>query len=206
MERLKVSEAAKLAGASASTIRRWIQLNRLQATRNSVGDWEVERDALMGLLAQQPLPPTTQAPAHAPPNDSDALRLALAALEREKESLERERRIADDLRAELREARAEIRGLQAEMHALLTGGLEAAVSRWVRVSTEGKPSQPPTQQEATHLEAQEEPKTDFGKRCYELFKQNKTDEEIAEELHKPISNVRMVLRKFRSHSNPKCEN
>ena len=202
MERLTVTQAAKHAAVGASTVRRWIDQGRVTAERNKFGNWEVEKESLMQWLATLPAPTHTPNNAPATPSEVDTLRLAL---QHEHEALERERRVADDLRAELREVRAEWRALQAEMHALLTGGLEAAVSRWVRVSTETKPSQASTQQDVTHIEPQEEPKTDFGKRCYELFKQNKTDEEIAEELHKPISNVRMVLRKFRTPSNSKHE-
>jgi DNA-binding NarL/FixJ family response regulator len=39
-----------------------------------------------------------------------------------------------------------------------------------------------------------EPKTEFGKQCYQLLKSGKSDEEIAETLHKPLQNIRMTLR------------
>lgn len=192
MEQLTVTEAAKYAGVGASTVRRWIDQKRITAERNKFGNWEVEKESLLQWLAQQP--PAAHAPLLSSQSnpDTDTLRLAL---QHEHETLERERRIADDLRAELREARAECRALQAEMRALLTGGLQEAVSRWVRVQPEEKPHDKPEQ---THQESQEEePKTDFGKQCYQLFKEDKTDEEIAETLHKPVQNVKMALRKYR---------
>ena len=196
MEQLTVTEAAKYAGVGASTVRRWIDQKRITAERNKFGNWEVEKESLLQWLAQQP--PAAHAPLLSSQSnpDTDTLRLAL---QHEHETLERERRIADDLRAELREARAECRALQAEMRALLTGGLQEAVSRWVRVQPEekhtDKPQQP--QQEPQEVEALAEPKTDFGRQCYQLFKENKTDEEIANILHKPLQNVRTALRKYR---------
>jgi hypothetical protein len=81
------------------------------------------------------------------------------------------------------------------MRALLTGGLQEAVSRWVRVQPDEKTSA--ETQEPQKTEALQEPKTEFGKQCYQLFKENKTDEEIAETLHKPLQNIRMTLRKYR---------
>lgn len=207
MEKLKVSDAAQRAGVTTSTIRRWAKDGKINSTRTACGDFEIEAESLMGYLAKQPIPQASLTQ-HVPPQESpevQALRMTLAAfqasLERETATLERERKLSDDLRDECRRLQADVRSLQAEMRALLTGELQEVVSRWVRVQPEEKHTeqtkQPQQESQDTESLEEPEPKTDFGRQCYQLFKDGKSDEEISEALHKPLPNVRMALRRYR---------
>jgi len=212
VDRIKISEAAKHAGVTPSTVRRWMQTGKLTGARNSMGDWEVDHESLMAHLAKQPLPANAQSAAHIAPaqpsNEGEALRLALIALDREREALERERAIADDLRADCR-------ALQAEVRALLSGGLESCVSRWMRVPVQENAQHTPQQsiapqqqatleqpieqtaQEETNLPKKEQPT--FSQICCQYAAQGMTPEQIAAHIRQETgrsvnaANVRMIL-------------
>lgn len=193
-EQIGIAEAARLTALGASTLRRWAANGTIEATQIE-GEWRINKESLMAhLTTLKPPKSGSYAPSEAP-RDGEAYRVALSALERE-------RSLVDSLRHELSEARAENRALQAEVKALLAGNLESALSQWHRTPStqpkpepQNKPQQP--QQESQETKALEEPKTAFGRECYQLFKSGKSDEEIAETLHKPLPNVKMALRKYR---------
>jgi len=193
-EQIGIAEATRLTALGASTLRRWAANGTIEATQID-GEWRINKESLMAhLTTLKPPKSGSHAPSEAP-RETEAYRVALS-------SLERERSLVDALRQELSDVRAENRALQAEVKALLAGNLESALSQWHRTpSTPSKPEitqNKPQETSNKTLENQDiEPKTEFGKQCYQLFRENKTDEEIAEALHKPVQNVKMALRKYR---------
>ncbi len=128
-ESLSVSQAAKRAAVSPSTIRRWIDSGAVKHSTSPEGWRMVTAHDLIGYLAKQG-PETHRAvkgasarevpvPSMAPP--SDALKIAL-------EALSRERQINDELRAQVRSLEQERGQHIAEMRALLSGKSEGLLS------------------------------------------------------------------------------
>jgi excisionase family DNA binding protein len=198
-EQIGITEAARLTALGASTLRRWAANGTITATQVE-GEWRIQKESLLAHLTTLKPPKSTFSNTHPTSEaagESEAYRIALS-------SLERERSLADALRHELSDVRAENRALQAEVKALLAGNLESALSQWHRTpSTPPKPEttgEPPESSNKIPENQDIEPKTEFGKQCYQLFKSGKSDEEIASTLHKPLQNIRMTLRKYRHNT------
>lgn len=129
---LSLTEAARRAGVTDTSVRRWLSSGKLKARKSAVGEWEIDPDVLQVFLA-------TEAPnrrgtvvsvvSSAPPPQESGYVEALATV---KETLARERQINDELRTELRELRSENKALQAELRAFLSGEHESTLSRWMR--------------------------------------------------------------------------
>ena len=132
---LTVTQAAKVAGVSVSTIRRWIDDGFLTAARTPEGWRIVQHHHLMEALsrnshARSAQPPTSRAEAS---HEAPTMRVLEEALERERQNVERERRINDELREQLKRFENEIFKLTAEMQALLSKDSPTGMlSRWVK--------------------------------------------------------------------------
>lgn len=128
---ITLSEAAKMAGVSVSTVRRWVSESRIKGLKTKDGVWRVSKESLLVMLSTQGasmesvrrVRGASAIQAEAPDSTSVALL---------KEALERERRINDELRAVLIERDATIRALETEMRAILSKENSGLLSRWTR--------------------------------------------------------------------------
>jgi DNA-binding transcriptional MerR regulator len=141
---LTVANAARHAGVSASTIRRWMDGGNLESRTTSQGHRITSKEALMRCLSRHSHTPqravggATARHSHDTPTreavvgsharmegEGDALRIAL-------EALTHERRVSEDLRIQNRELQSQLVKLAAEMHALLSRETDGKLSRWFR--------------------------------------------------------------------------
>jgi excisionase family DNA binding protein len=128
-ETLSVSQAAKRAAVSPSTIRRWIDSGAIKHSTSSEGWRLITAQDLMGYLSQHgPETPrivrgasAREAPVVSTGATGEALKIAL-------EALDRERKINDELRAQVRSLEQERTQHIAEMRALLSGKSEGLLS------------------------------------------------------------------------------
>lgn len=178
MEHLTLPQAAREARVSETTIRRWIQRENLPAAKDSDGNWHISSSDFATHLAKREERKTVGASA-TPSVLASNLASATEASKLLEKTLEREQKINDELREELREVRSENKALQEELKRLLQQGQQDHLV---------KP-------EAMH--ETEEPKTEFGKKCLDLFRSGKTDHEISQILGKPIQNVKAALASYR---------
>jgi excisionase family DNA binding protein len=128
-ETLTVSQAARQAGVSASSIRRWIDTGALRHSTSPEGWRLVVSQDLMAYLSRYG--PEThrvvrgasgrEVPTLAATPHSDALKIAM-------EALSRERQINDELRAQMRSLEQERNQHIAEMRALLSGKSEGLLN------------------------------------------------------------------------------
>jgi excisionase family DNA binding protein len=134
---LTVTDAARQAGVSPSTIRRWMEAGDLKFSTSHQG-WRVTtKDALMQHLSRQPHPShRTVGGASAQQSHETHTTLSngshLEALKISLEALERERRINDELRTEISGIRSELLKMMSEMKALLQKEDKGLLSRWIR--------------------------------------------------------------------------
>lgn len=135
---LTVALAAKHAGVSSSTIRRWMDSGNLTYSTTAEGWRTVRQDDLLAYLSRQgttphravtgatsrQVPTPSMAPHHE--TQSDALKIALT-------SLEHERRVNEELRTRIKDFEKERTQHLAEMRALLNGKNEGLLSikRWL---------------------------------------------------------------------------
>lgn len=143
-EALTVATAARYAGVSASTIRRWMDSGSLEFRSTSQGHRTTSKEALMRCLSRQSHAPhravggATARHSHEAvmegstvgshgrgEGQADALRIAL-------EALAHERRMAEDLRTQNRELQSQLVKLAAEMQAVLSRETDGMLSRWFR--------------------------------------------------------------------------
>ena len=126
---ISASEASKLSGKSASTIRRWARTGFIEAKKNGKGQFEYDEDSLRSYLATQP-EHTQPITAHEEPDRLiDSLK---DALRREQDALERERRLNDELRSEVKHHQRELLKLTYEMQAILKKESGNKLSRWIK--------------------------------------------------------------------------
>lgn len=133
-EELSVKEAAKMAGVASSTVRRWIDTNKLPSNRNREGWRRVRKKDLMEYLASgvvrvaRPLSGATV---------SDHVRGARGSDESTtvsllKDALDRERGKVDKLEERNKQLQDEILKLTHEIKAILSKENQSLLSRWIR--------------------------------------------------------------------------
>jgi hypothetical protein len=134
---LSLNEAAKMAGTSVSTIRRWAQQKMVTAGKDARGNWKVGKDSLHTFLAtgggfMEPTRRIRGASSHSEAESPDSSTETILNLLQE--GLERERRVNDELRSMLDERERTIRTLEAEMRAILQKQTDSdgVLSRWLR--------------------------------------------------------------------------
>ena len=138
---LTVANAARHAGVSVSTIRRWMDVGNLEFKVTDQG-WRVtSKEALMRYLSRHPhenhravggatagtYRESVMKPSHERGGErhNEALRVAL-------EALEHERRVSEGLRTQNRELQSQLVKLAAEMQAVLSKDTDGMLSRWFR--------------------------------------------------------------------------
>ena len=132
-QELSMSSAARVAGVSISTVRRWVDSGLIEHTTNHQGWRVVTKASLMAYLSQQShddrrtvLGATVKASYKGVMNNpNDSLSIAL-------EALQRERNINDELRNQIRSLESELVKLTLEIKALLTGKTGTGLMRWVQ--------------------------------------------------------------------------
>ena len=133
-EELSVKEAAKMAGVASSTIRRWIDTNKLPSNRNGEGWRRVRKRDLMAYLASgsvrvaRPLSGATVNDHGGGSRESDESS-TVALL---KEALDRERDKVDKLEERNKQLQDEILKLTHEIKAILSKDNQSLLSRWIR--------------------------------------------------------------------------
>jgi hypothetical protein len=107
---LKLSQAAKLAGKSKTTLLRALQTGRLSGKRDDAGQWTIDAAELSRVyhVAARTDACTDEVAHRAPDNEADALRRELKLM---RDMLDRERELADDLRRRLDDSDGERRRL-----------------------------------------------------------------------------------------------
>ncbi len=127
---LSLAQAAKLAGVTLVTMRKWID-EVPGVERSQRGEYRIPRESLMGYLAHRDIPPKARGIAHR--NGATATAHDDQLLEYLQGQMMVKDRMIDELRAELREAQGEVRKLEVELRAHLSGGgLGKALSRWLK--------------------------------------------------------------------------
>lgn len=131
-EFMNVNQAAKMAGCSLSTIRRWLKQGRIEGALKREDGWHIPMSHLQDFLADAtPQVGALRVAARSPTEASDRL---IAQLEKQ---LEMAQQRAEKLEEEKRELHEENRQLHAEIRALLeqksSSKLGQMISRWVRV-------------------------------------------------------------------------
>lgn len=136
---LSLPEAARRAGVSPTSVRRWVASGSLKATKNKDGSWTIQEGELRAFMAttlaargasggglqrsgaegKAPVAPSVEA-------------TGVASNELLVEALRREKQINDELRAQNKELQGEILKLSAEMLSLLKGEGKGLLSRWIR--------------------------------------------------------------------------
>lgn len=151
-EALTVATAARYAGVSASTIRRWMESGSLDFRPTTQGHRTTSKEALMRCLSRQCHAPnravggattgvshasvmggfrdavtvgTMESPTGHSQGGGEALRIAL-------EALVHERRVSEDLRTQNRELQSQLVKLTAEMQAVFSKEAEGKLTRWFR--------------------------------------------------------------------------
>jgi len=143
-EALTVANAARHAGVSASTIRRWMDGGDLEFRVTQQGHRMTSKEALMRYLSQHTQVPYRPVRGGATRHshdtltrggavrhdasqaaESDALRIAL-------EALAHERRMMENLRAQNQDLQGQLVKFAAEMQALLSKETDGKLSRWFR--------------------------------------------------------------------------
>lgn len=132
MESLTVSQAAKVSGLSAATLKRRIQAGELKSKTDRNGWNIIEHADLMSFLATNKLD-KTRAGASAQKStkklvSGDQTHL-IAVLEA---ALSEARDRIRVLEAKLDQAHSDTRKAEAELRATLSGGVLNAVSRWIK--------------------------------------------------------------------------
>jgi DNA-binding transcriptional MerR regulator len=152
IEALTVANAARHAGVSTSTIRRWMDGGNLEFRTTSQGHRTTSKEALMRCLSQHSHAPhrTVRGATTRRSHDgvmegshdtvtvgamrgstvqgeggTEALCIAL-------EALAHERRVAEDLRTQNRDLQGQLVKLAAEMQAVLSKETDGKLSRWFR--------------------------------------------------------------------------
>ncbi len=129
---LSLAQAAKLAGVTAVTMRKWVD-EVPDVERTQRGEYRIPRESLMGFLERKDTPKARGASrGHTPDTDADQLTAYLRG------QLAAKDRMVDELRAELKEAHGEIRKLEAELRSHLSGGtLGKAIGRLLKGPSRG---------------------------------------------------------------------
>jgi hypothetical protein len=127
---LSLSQAAKLAGVTPVTMRKWVD-EIPDVERTPRGEYRIPRESLMGYLAHKATPKVKGASrGHSTRELTDTDGGQLTGYLRDQ--LAAKDRMIEELRAELREAQGEIRKLESELRAHLSGGTLGALSRWIK--------------------------------------------------------------------------
>jgi hypothetical protein len=127
---LSLAQAAKLAGVTQVTMRKWID-EVPDVERGSRGEYRIPRESLMGYLARKETPKVRGASrGHTSRKTPDSGTDQLGGYLRDQ--LEAKDRMITELRTELKEAQGEVRKLEAELRAHLSGGTLGALSRWIK--------------------------------------------------------------------------
>jgi predicted site-specific integrase-resolvase len=126
---LTLPEAARMAGCSTTTLRRWLSNGIVEGGKNQSGDWRVAEQSLRVYLSTAT--PSTKATRCVQGASGSETQITMEATElviELRESLSRERKVNDDLRSQIRNFEQERTQHLAEMRALLSGKSEGLLS------------------------------------------------------------------------------
>jgi hypothetical protein len=143
---LSLAQAAKFAGVTEATMRKWAASDIEGVERGERGSYRIPEHslrvyllkksdrAIKGGVSGRPMGGMQQSsPPHNPgiAGDEIGALLRLQLDDKMKEIAQKDKEIAE-LKQELRETRSENKKLEAEMRAMLSGGVVSAVSRWIK--------------------------------------------------------------------------
>lgn len=127
---LSLSQAAKFAGVTQVTMRKWVD-DIEGVTRKERGEYQIPHESLMKFLALKAPKVRGAVKAKVTATSSTESNNFTGYLQGQ---LVAKDRMIDELRAELKEAQSDVRKLEAELRSHLSGnGLSKALSRWFRV-------------------------------------------------------------------------
>lgn len=124
-ETVTLTTAAKMAGKSMTTLRRWALDGMITAEKTEDGQWAFNKDSLR-LHLTKVTPNQKLSPQHLAHTDADELTVTL------KNTLKIERERNEFLERRLVEKDEEIKKLNAEIKAILTKDDSNLLSRWVK--------------------------------------------------------------------------